>query len=103
MGVSVLGFKIVDDDGCFNMGLLREILAEIVGTFFLIVLGCGGYFLVSFVPFVSFVSFVSFVPFVFLKVFPILFLVSLIFLLEELKKSVFCSDLYIWHALFLTT
>ena len=86
MGVSVLGFKIVDDDGCFNMGLLREILAEIVGTFFLIVLGCGGYFLVSFVPFVSFVSFV---PFVFLKVFPILFLVSLIFLLEELKKSVF--------------
>ena len=49
MGVSVLGFKIVDDDGCFNMGLLREILAEIVGTFFLIVLGCGGYFLVPFV------------------------------------------------------
>jgi MIP family channel proteins len=42
MGVKVLGFKIVDDDGCFTMGLLREILAEIVGTFFLIILGCGG-------------------------------------------------------------
>jgi len=42
MGVEVLGFKILDDDGCFNMGLIREILAEILGTFFLIVLGCGG-------------------------------------------------------------
>lgn len=42
MGVEILGFKILDDDGCFGMGLLREILAEILGTFFLIVLGCGG-------------------------------------------------------------
>jgi len=42
MGVAIFGFKIIDDDGCFSMGLVREILAEILGTFFLIVLGCGG-------------------------------------------------------------
>jgi hypothetical protein len=42
MGVAIFGFKILDDDGCFSIGLLREILAEILGTFLLIVLGCGG-------------------------------------------------------------
>lgn len=41
MGLSVLGFKICDDD-FISMALLREILAELLGTFFLVWLGCGG-------------------------------------------------------------
>jgi len=42
MGVEIFGFKIIDDDGCFSIGLVREVLAELLGTFFLIILGCGG-------------------------------------------------------------
>jgi len=41
MGVEILGFKILDDNLC-SLGLIREIVAEILGTFFLIFLGCGG-------------------------------------------------------------
>ncbi|XP_063693323.1 aquaporin-1-like [Bolinopsis microptera] len=42
MGVAIFGFKIIDDDGCISMKLVREIIAEMLGTFFLIILGCGG-------------------------------------------------------------
>lgn len=42
MGVAIFGFKITDDDGCISMKLVREIVAEIMGTFLLIILGCGG-------------------------------------------------------------
>ena len=42
MGVEIFGFKIIDDDGCFSIGLVREVLAELLGTFLLIILGCGG-------------------------------------------------------------
>lgn len=40
MKVTVFGFKILDDDLC-SMGMVREIVAEIVGTFFLIFIGAG--------------------------------------------------------------
>ncbi|KAL5269809.1 hypothetical protein ACHWQZ_G003322 [Mnemiopsis leidyi] len=40
MGVEVAGFKITED---FKViGLVREILAEFLGTFYLIFIGCGG-------------------------------------------------------------
>lgn len=43
MGVSLLGFKITDDDLC-SMKIVREILAEVIGTFYLIFIGCGAVF-----------------------------------------------------------
>lgn len=40
MGVEVAGFKITED---FKViGLVREIMAEFLGTFYLIFIGCGG-------------------------------------------------------------
>lgn len=41
MAKKILGFILCDDD-FVSMGLLREILAELLGTFFLVWLGCGG-------------------------------------------------------------
>lgn len=41
MGVSVGGFIITDDDLC-GVGLIREMLAELIGTFYLLFIGCGG-------------------------------------------------------------
>ena len=40
MGVEVLGFKITEDFKV--LGLVREIMAEFLGTFYLIFIGCGG-------------------------------------------------------------
>jgi len=42
MGVEILGYKLIDDDGVFSCKLVREVLAELIGTFYLIILGTGG-------------------------------------------------------------
>ena len=42
MGVEILGYKLIDDDGLFSFKLVREVLAELIGTFYLIILGTGG-------------------------------------------------------------
>ena len=43
MVLEVAGYTIVDD-GLLGMKLVREIVAEILGTSFLVYLGCGGMF-----------------------------------------------------------
>ena len=41
MAISLFGF-IITEDGMCGAGFAREMLAEIMGTFFLLFIGCGG-------------------------------------------------------------
>lgn len=42
MGVATCGFKITDDGDFKTQAVIRELLAEFMGTFYLIFIGCGG-------------------------------------------------------------